>query len=207
MLFGYARVSTRFEDGKQTTERQEKILKEFGCEDIRHEYVSGGKSNKKREELNKLLEEMEPGSVLVVSELSRATRSLQDLTNIIERLEKKSCYFVSISDNIDTRTDGYRGKFLMQILGAVSELQRNMISENVKEGVAIAREKGRMKGRQATLTDRNPKVKNAARLYREGLGVVEICEIVGFSRDTFYRKKKEYPKLFSVSNEDKIINN
>lgn len=156
MVYGYCRCSTN--EKKQDINRQRKELKEMGATDntIFMEYESGTKIN--RVELNRLLEIVKQGDIIVVTEISRITRSTKQLCDIIELVRNKGLKLVikgSITldctngENIDPMT-----KAFLQMAGVFAELERNMICDRVKSGINNARSKGVKLGRPAlTATD------------------------------------------------------
>ena len=102
------------------------------------EYVDRGVSGKemtKRHELQKLLRDAERGMVdeVIVWKFNRMSRKTKDLLEIVERLDKNNVYFRSFSESFDTSTP--MGKFALQMMGAVGELERNTIIDNVKMGM------------------------------------------------------------------------
>ncbi len=143
-LIGYARVST----DDQATDSQEDDLRAAGCTVIYREYASG--SSRARPELARLLGQIQPGDVLIVVRLDRLARSVSHLLETIEHLEQKGSHFRSLRDPIDTSTP--QGMFSLQVLGAVAQLERALISERTKAGIRAARARGRQPG--------NPGLKN-----------------------------------------------
>ena len=137
-LIGYARVST--ED--QVTDAQVIDLKAAGCEIIHQEHGSG--ASRARPVLTRLLREIRPGDILVVVRLDRLARSVSHLLEVIESLEKKGAHFKSLRDPIDTSTP--QGMFSLQVLGAVAQLERSLISERTKAGLRAAKARGRVLG-------------------------------------------------------------
>ena len=146
-LIGYARVST--ED--QATFSQLDELKAAGCIEIFEETASGG--NRARPELARAIARVGRGDVLVVARIDRLARSLSHLLEVIERLEQVGGHFKSLRDPIDTSTP--QGKFALQVLGAAAELERALIRERTKAGLASARARGRIGGNPA-LKRRDP---------------------------------------------------
>lgn len=128
---GYARVST--ED--QATNAQTDELGAAGCATIYREHGSG--ASRARPELARLMCEIKPGDVLVVVRLDRLARSVSHLLDVIERLEESRAHFRSLRDPIDTSTP--QGMFSLQVLGAVAQLERALISERTKAGIKAAR--------------------------------------------------------------------
>ncbi len=137
-LLGYARVST--ED--QATDAQIDELRAAGCATIFQEQGSG--ASRARPELGRLLKEIQSGDVLVVVRLDRLARSVSHLLEVIDRLEVKGAHFRSLRDPIDTSTP--QGMFSLQVLGAVAQLERALISERTKAGIAAAKARGKMPG-------------------------------------------------------------
>lgn len=137
-LIGYARVST----DEQATEAQEMELRAAGCETIVQEHGSG--ASRARPALAKLLREIGAGDTLVVVRLDRLARSVSHLLEVIEDLAAKGAHFRSLRDPIDTSTP--QGMFSLQVLGAVAQLERALISERTKAGIRAAKEKGKKPG-------------------------------------------------------------
>ena len=137
-LIGYARVST----DEQATEAQEMELRSAGCDQIVQEHGSG--ASRVRPALSRLLRELGPGDTLVVVRLDRLARSVSHLLEVIEDLSAKGAHFRSLRDPIDTSTP--QGMFSLQVLGAVAQLERALISERTKAGIRAAKAKGRLPG-------------------------------------------------------------
>ena len=137
-LIGYARVST--ED--QATDAQVDALTAAGCAVIFREHMSGAKAT--RPELLKALAKVQRGDVLVVARLDRLARSLSHLLSVIADLDAKGAHFKSLADPIDTTTP--QGRFALQVLGAVAELERALIRERTKDGLRAAKRRGRVGG-------------------------------------------------------------
>ncbi|ENN89758.1 DNA invertase [Rhizobium freirei PRF 81] len=123
-LIGYARVST----DEQATEAQEIELRATGWAIIVQKHGSG--ASRARPALSKLLREINAGDTLVVV--------------VIEDLTAKNAHFRSLRDPIDTSTP--QGMFSLQVLGAVAQLERALISERTKAGIKAAKAKGRLPG-------------------------------------------------------------
>jgi hypothetical protein len=118
MLIGYARVSTDDQD----TAAQVAALKVAGCERIYREKASGGRWD--RPELQRLLDQLRKGDVLVVWKLDRLSRSLRDLIVIMERFAAAKAGFRSLTEVIDTATPA--GRMMIQMVGAFAEFERAM---------------------------------------------------------------------------------
>ena len=135
---GYARVST----DEQATAAQEIELLAAGCETIVEEHGSG--ASRARPALAKLVREIGDGDTLVVVRLDRLARSVSHLLEVIEDLTTKGAHFRSLRDPIDTTTP--QGMFSLQVLGAVAQLERALISERTKAGIKAAKSKGKLPG-------------------------------------------------------------
>ena len=137
-VIGYARVSTE----EQATDAQAIELKATGCDEIVTEHGSG--ASRARPALARLLDGIQAGDVLVVVRLDRLARSVSHLLDVIEELTLKGAHFRSLRDPIDTSTP--QGMFSLQVLGAVAQLERALISERTKAGIKAAKAKGRLPG-------------------------------------------------------------
>ena len=137
-LVGYARVST---DG-QGLEPQLLELAGAGCVSIAEEHASG--ADRERPVLAGLVRGIVAGETLVVVRLDRLARSASHLLSVIEELEAKGAHFRSLHDPVDTTTP--QGMFMLQVLGAVAQLERALIAERTVAGLVFARSEGRIGG-------------------------------------------------------------
>ncbi|MCT6859603.1 MAG: recombinase family protein, partial [Apilactobacillus sp.] len=113
---GYARVSTI----EQDTILQIKALKEFGCDIIYEDKISGTKID--RPELSKALSYLREGDTLIVWKLDRLGRSIKHLIEIVNNLENRKISFKSLTENIDTTTSS--GKFIFHLFGALAQFEK-----------------------------------------------------------------------------------
>src|SRR5271163_2829151 len=143
MLIGYARVSTN----EQDTTAQSSALKAAGCERIFREKATGDRWN--RPELQRLLDHLRKGDVLVVWKLDRLSRSLRDVLTIMERIQEAKAGFRSLTEAIDTTTPA--GRMMMQMIGSFAEFERAMLRERTRAGLESARHEGRIGGRRPKL--------------------------------------------------------
>ena len=90
------------------------------------------------------MREIGGGDVLVVVRLDRLARSVSHLLQVIETLEERGAHFRSLRDPIDTSTP--QGMFSLQVLGAVAQLERALISERTKAGIKAAKAHGKLPG-------------------------------------------------------------
>lgn len=164
-LIGYARVST--ED--QATDAQADELSHAGCAIIHHEQGSG--ASRSRPVLAKLVREIRAGDVLVVVRIDRLARSVGHLLEVIETLEQRGAHFRSLRDPIDTSTP--QGMFSLQVLGAVAQLERALIAERTKAGIAAAKARGRLPGNPG-LRERRPESLRAIAVARDNMYVTDL---------------------------------
>jgi DNA invertase Pin-like site-specific DNA recombinase len=132
-LIGYARVSSR----DQETYLQLDALKAAGVTDV---YQEKSSSVGARPELHKVLARLRDGDVLVVYKMDRIARSLKDLLNILDRIQAAGATIRSLTEPLDTA--GPIGMFMVQVLGAVAQLERSMIRERAVAGQVAARMRG-----------------------------------------------------------------
>ena len=137
---GYVRVSTT----EQNEERQIISLKEQGVEKMFIDKLSG--KDTKRPELQKMLEYIREGDTLIVSEYSRLARSTQDLLNLVKQLTDKGVQVISLKENLDTSTP--QGKLMLTVFAALAEFERELTLQRQREGITLAKEQGKYKGRQ-----------------------------------------------------------
>ena len=159
MLYGYARVSTAFEstkDRNQNFDRQEMILKENGVlqENLFCDRVTGGSNTKDREEYNNLMKIVLPGDMIYVSEMSRFSRSLQDLITSVNYLMEKQVGIKFIKEGIEIGSSGLSpmNKFIFQLFGAFNEFEKSLIAERVHQGMQASKQKGTILGRPNKLS-------------------------------------------------------
>lgn len=146
MIIGYIRVSTV----EQNLARQEVTMERYQVEKVFSEKISAKDTN--RPELQKALEWAREGDTLVVHDFSRLARSTKDLLEIVELLNDKKVTLISAKENIDTSTA--TGKLMLTMIGAINEFERENLLERQREGIAIAKEKGKYKGRkEVTIKD------------------------------------------------------
>jgi len=145
-IYGYARVSTV----GQTLEVQKAQLAAAGATKVFAEKASA-KEAAKRPELERLLDRLEAGDVLVVSKLDRLARSTRDLLNIVHRIDNAGAKFRSLQDAaFDTTTP--TGKLMLHVLAGIAEFERALILERTNEGRARAKAEGKEFGRKPKLT-------------------------------------------------------
>ena len=191
MIYGYARCSTN--ESKQDINRQIKELKAAGADEVIFEYEHGDAKTKK--ELAMLLELAKAGDTIITLEVSRLSRSTQQLCELIEIIREKRLRLVIIgSITIDCRNgemDAMSSAFL-KMAGVFSELELQMIRARVKSGMANAKAKGKPIGRPKTTKDDIPAVffKHYPALMAGKMNVSELARVCGLSRPTVYKYLK-----------------
>jgi DNA invertase Pin-like site-specific DNA recombinase len=182
MKVGYARVSTE----EQSLALQIDALARAGCVTIfRDAAVSGAKSN--RPSLDLLLQEIQPGDVLVTWRLDRLGRSLSHLIDLVSGLKDRGVGFISLCEAIDTETAS--GRLLFHVMGALAEFERALISERTRAGMLAARERGAALGRPRRLA--SAQVEAARSTLRSGAATVEeLARTMRVSRPTLARAMK-----------------
>ena len=145
VLRGYARVST---DGQALAPQVEQ-LRAAGAVKVYRETASGAKRD--RAQLAKLLKEVQPGDVVLVTRLDRLARSTRDLLNVLGALAEKGAMFRSLADPwADTTTP--HGRLMLTVLAGLAEFERELIRARTGEGRERARKEGRKMGRPHKLT-------------------------------------------------------
>lgn len=170
----------------QNTARQEVLMQELGVEELFLDKASG--KNTDRPELQKMLQFARKGDTVIVESISRFARNTKDLLELIETLKEKQVEFISKKENIDTSTP--TGKFMLTVFGAVAELEREYILQRQAEGIEIAKQEGKYKGRKRIENEKFDKI------YKEwkadNITAVRAMELLGMKRNTFYRRVAEY---------------
>jgi DNA invertase Pin-like site-specific DNA recombinase len=178
MLIGYARVST----GEQNLDLQVDALKQAGCREIYTDEMSGAKTE--RPGLQKALTFLREGDTLVVWRLDRLGRSLKDLVQKVEDLQKRDVGFRSLQESIDTTSSV--GKFQFHVFSALAEFERDLIRDRTMAGLRAARERGRRGGRRRSLTPEQVIMASKLIKTRE-VSIKELLNILKVSKPTLYR--------------------
>jgi DNA invertase Pin-like site-specific DNA recombinase len=180
-LVGYARVSTE----EQNLNRQIDALTKYGVDKrlIYQEKITGTK--KDRQELNKMINSLENGDTVVIADLTRVSRSTKDLLEIIDKIKSKGASIKSIKDTwLDTTSENPYNDFLLTVMSGLSQLERDLISQRTKEGLASAKARGRNGGRPSKQNEKGETVKI---LYNNGMKITDIVKQTGLSRSTVNR--------------------
>lgn len=184
MRIGYARTSTTDQTNGLAAQQQE--LTNSGCEKIFSEQISA--RTKKRTELMAAIEFMRPGDVLVVTKPDRLARSTHDLLALIQQIETKECGLVILSmGGMELDTTKPTSKLMLTMLAAVAEFERDIMLERQRDGIAIAKQNGKYRGRPPMSEKQSKLIKT---MLSQGERPVSIAKQLGCSRATVYRLKK-----------------
>ena len=177
MLVGYARVSTQ----DQNLDLQLSALKKIGCKKFYTDKMSGTRAN--RPGLQLTLEVIRKGDTLVVWKLDRLGRTVKGLVDLVNKLHQIGVHFKSITDNVDTSTPS--GRFFFHIMASLAQMERELVAERTKAGLAAAKAQGRIGGRKRKMT--KSKIKSAKKLLASGILPKDVAQDLGVSISTLYR--------------------
>lgn len=181
----YLRVSTT----DQNLEQQRVMLEKYNINRWYEEKASAKDTNRPR--FQEMMDWVRDGDTIYIRDFSRLARSTQDLLHITKKLTKKGVKLVSEKENIDTSTP--QGKLMLTMIAAINEFERENLLERQREGIEIAKQMGKYKGRKKVDLPTNwseiyPRWKN-----RE-LTATQAIEQLNLKRTTFYKLIKEYEK-------------
>jgi DNA invertase Pin-like site-specific DNA recombinase len=144
MLIGYARISTE----EQSLDAQLDALNGAGAGRIFADRISGSK--RQRPELDRMLDQLRDGDVVMVTKYDRLARSLRDLLDIVQAIRNRGAGFRSLAEDIDTTTPA--GRLVFHVFASIAQFERERISERTREGLDAARRRGRVGGRPPALS-------------------------------------------------------
>lgn len=173
-IIGYARVSSE----GQNLEVQLKALSD--CDLIFKEKLSG--STKARPELEGLLETVQEGDVVKVTKLCRLARNTRHLLEIVEYLDECKVSLQVLNLGIDTSSS--TGRLMLTMIGAVAAFERQLLLERQAEGIALAKQQGRYKGRKPTARDKS---KEVLLLLEQGRSKEAVANKLNISVSSVYR--------------------
>ena len=200
MIYGYVRVSTGKQDGKNQLDGVMKYANEHNLiidEIIDDEGISGTVDPEKRE-LGKLLKKLKKGDTLLAGELSRLGRSIFMIFSILDYCTKNGITVITVKDNYILKDD-LQSRILAFAFGISAEIERDMISRRTKEALALKKQQGIKIGRKEG--SKNPyetlwyahKEEEIRQLYKQGVKKCKIAEIMGVNRTTLFR---DWNKIF-----------
>jgi DNA invertase Pin-like site-specific DNA recombinase len=182
---GYARVSSV----GQNLDSQVDALEKTGCKKTFTDKMTGSRMD--RPGWDQLMDYVRPGDSLVVTELSRMTRSLMHLLETAQILEQRKVNLVSLRENIDTSTA--TGRCFLSMMGAIHQMERELRAERASSGRASAKARGKTGGRPRTDV---VKLRDAKVLYENsGKTANEVCKVVGVGRRIFFTYLAQQRKI------------
>jgi DNA invertase Pin-like site-specific DNA recombinase len=171
---GYARVSTT----GQSLEAQLNALAD--CDIIFQEKASGAKAE--REELARMLEYVRAGDTVKITKLCRLARNTKHLLEVVEQLDQKEVSLQVLNLGIDTASP--TGRLMVTLIGAIATFERQLLLERQAEGIALAKSKGKYKGRKPTARAKQAQVRE---LLAGGMSKSQIASELGISLSSVYR--------------------
>ena len=184
MKVEYERVSTL----GQSTLRQDVLMQEQRIEKIFTEKISGKDCN--RPELQKMLDFVREGDVVVIESISRLARSTRDFLNILDELEKKHVALISLKEQIDTATP--TGRFLVSIFATLAQLEREQILIRQQEGVRAQKAAGTYTGGRPRVQINSKLLDTVVSRWRSGeITAVQAMKDLSVKKSTFYRITKK----------------
>ena len=197
MIVAYLRVST----GKQNLANQQDEIRRFAesRELVITNWVTevvSGKAKEKDRKLGRLLKRMKRGDTLIVTEISRLSRTLTDIMGIMGKCLKRGINLYTTKEKYSF-DDTINSKVLCFAFGLVAEIERNLISMRTREALALRRAEGMVLGRKkGSYTKLQVLIENRTaviEMLNEDRSIGDICRHFGLSRDTFAKFKARYP--------------
>ena len=176
MEFGYKRVSTI----EQSTDRQ---LTDIKMDRVFEDKLSGKDRN--RPQLELLLSILREGDVIHIHSMDRLARNTRDLLNLVEEITSKGCKVIFHTEHLTfepNKNDPYQ-QLMMTMLGAVAQLERSLILKRQKEGIAIAKQKGKYKGGKTKLS---PEQIAELKELSKTISITSLAKKFGITRPTCY---------------------
>ena len=178
---GYARVST-----VEQNEARQLVAFEGFSEKITKTFIDkmSGK-NTDRPQLQAMLEYVREGDVVVVADFSRLARSTRDMLQIVQELTDKGVGLISLKESVNTDTP--QGTFMLTVFAALAELERETILQRQREGIAIAKQQGKYKGRKP-IPFNEDKFRSECKKWRNGdQTAVATMKKLDIKRNRFYQ--------------------
>jgi DNA invertase Pin-like site-specific DNA recombinase len=177
MIVGYARTSTT--DQMAGLEAQQRDLEAAGVERVFSEQTS---SVGPRKVLEEALDFIRRDDVLTVTKLDRLARSVRDLVQIVDRVERKGASLRIMGMGLDTSTSA--GRLMVNVFASVAQFEREVMLERQREGISKAQREGKYRGRKATA---KAKADDVRRLAADGSKREDIAEQLGIGVASVYR--------------------
>ena len=181
MIFCYKRVSTVL----QNTDRQ---LPDFNCDREYIEKVSG--KDMKREQLQALLQNIRKDDEVHIHEMSRLGRNTKDLLEIVEKILKSGGSIKFHKENLEFKPSENNPfqSLMLNLLSSISQFERDLLLERQREGIALAKKKGKYKGKQSKFTDQD--IQKIKKEFPESKNKASLAKKFGISRQYLYKLAK-----------------
>lgn len=193
MRIGYIRVLTVDQEPTQ----REIIMERLGVDKLFMDKYS--RKNKDRPGMDEMMAFVREGDVLVVESFSQFARSMKDLILLIKELNRKQVQFVSQKESLDTST--LQGKFVLEMFGALAQLEHKIALQRQAEGIAIAKAEGRYKGRKPIAVDEERMAELYAAWKRGDTVPKLMMKALGLKLATFWRKVRAYEVKHGIRKE------
>lgn len=199
MIAAYLRVSTE----KQNPDNQKEEILRYAKSrrisvDLWVTETVSGKKNEKERKLGSLLRRLKPGDTLIVTEISRLSRTLTDIMEIMGKCLKKKIRLYTTKEGYSF-DDSINSKVLCFAFGLVAEIERNLISMRTKEALAVRKANGVQLGRRKgsctklrILQDNHTEILS---MLKNGHTIASVCKHFCLSRETFNKYRKLHPSL------------
>lgn len=132
----------------QSLDGQRDALEAAGAGRLFADKITG--TTRHRPELDRMMDQLRPGDVVMVTKYDRLARSLRDLLDIVDQVQARGAGFRSLAEDIDTTTPA--GRLVFHVFASIAQFERERISERTKEGLEAARRRGRVGGRPPALS-------------------------------------------------------
>ena len=182
----YVRVST----AEQNEERQLEALKQYNIDKTYVEKVSAKDTNRPR--FQEMLDYAREGDTIYVTDFSRLSRSVRDLLGTIEYLQKKGVKVISLKEHLDSSSP--QGRLMIAMIGAINEFERDILLERQREGIEIAKRKGKYKGRKRIEKPADWDKVVADYMTRK-ITAKKAMEQLGLKTSTFYKFLREDKRI------------
>lgn len=190
---GYARVSSK----DQNLERQKELLLKSGVDKIFSEKVSGARLDN-RQELGKLLSILRFDDTVVVTELDRLSRKADDITHIMNEIQKKEADLevlnLPMTKTEDKNLNKLLNNMILEIYKYIAESEREKIRERQRQGIEIAKKQGKYKGRKKKYSKSSPQLVQAFKLIDEGESIRQAAKATGMNFETLRKYLKNRKK-------------
>ena len=154
-------------------------------------------ANTNRPELQKMLDYIREGDIVLVTELDRLGRNNQDLTKIMNTIQNKGATLdvlnlPSMTGIADPNLRQLMTNLIIELYKYQAESERKRIIERQQQGIALAKQQGKYHGRKPQYTQDDPHLQHAFKLYQAGMSDVDVARNTGIKRTTFIRYRKKY---------------